>query len=124
MRKDYKKISVPSEKKLYRRKLSIRKKVSGTAERPRLCIVKTNKHLAAQLIDDNKGFTIISGSTFGKKKIGDGCNVDSAVALAKSLSDGLKTKGINKIVFDRNGKTYAGIIKKFADSVREQGIIF
>ena len=124
MRKSYKKISVPSEKKQYRRKLSIRKKVSGTSERPRLCIVKTNKHLSAQLIDDNMGFTIISASTFGKKKVGDGCNVNSAVALAKSLSDGLKSKGIGTIVFDRNGKTYSGIIKKFADAVRENGIVF
>ncbi len=124
MRKSYKKISVPSEKKQYRRKLSIRKKVSGTSERPRLCIVKTNKHLSAQLIDDNKGFTLASASTFGKKKIGDGCNVDSAVELAKSLSESLKNKGINTIVFDRNGKTYSGIIKKFADAVRENGIVF
>ncbi len=124
MRKSFKKISVPSEKKQYRRKLSIRKKISGTAERPRLCIVKTNKHLAVQLIDDNKGFTIVAASTFGKKKVGDGCNVNSATELAKNLSDGLKAKGISKIVFDRNGKTYSGIIKKFADAVREHGIIF
>ena len=124
MRKSYKKISVPSEKKQYRRKLSIRKKVSGTAERPRLCIVKTNKHLAAQLVDDNKGFTLVSGATYGKKKVGDGCNVASAVELAKSLSDGLKAKGITTIVFDRNGKSYTGIIKKFADAVRENGIVF
>ncbi len=124
MRKSYKKISVPSEKKQYRRKLSIRKKVSGTADRPRLCIVKTNKHLSAQLIDDNKGFTIVSAATYGKNKVGDGCNVNSAVELAKSLSNNLKTKGISSIVFDRNGKTYSGIIKKFADAVRENGIIF
>lgn len=124
MRKSFKKISEPSKKKQYRRKLSIRKKVIGTSERPRLCIVKTNKHLAVQLIDDNKGFTLVSAATFGKKKVGDGCNVQSAVELAKNLSEGLKAKGINTIVFDRNGKTYSGIIKKFAESVREHGIIF
>lgn len=124
MRKSFRKISVPSAKKQYRRKLTIRKKVIGTAERPRLCIVKTNKHLAAQLIDDSKGFTIVAASTFGKKKVGDGCNVASAVELAKSLSAGLKSKGISTVVFDRNGKSYAGIIKKFADAVREQGIVF
>ena len=124
MRKSYKKISVPSDKKQYRRKLSIRKKVSGTSERPRLCIVKTNKHLSAQLIDDNKGFTLVAASTFGKKKVGDGCNVNSAIELAKTLSSGLKSKGITQVVFDRNGKSYTGIIKKFADAVRENGIVF
>ena len=124
MRKSYKKISVPSEKKQYRRKLSIRRKVSGSSERPRLCIVKTNKHLSVQLIDDGKSVTIASAATFGKNRVGDGCNVSSAVELAKSLSNNLKSKGITTVVFDRNGKSYSGIIKKFADSVRENGIIF
>lgn len=124
MRKNYKKISVPSKNKQYRRKLSIRKKVVGCSDRPRLCVVKTNKHLTVQIIDDAHGVTIVSGATFGKNKVGDGCNNDSAILLAKSLSEQLKKKNIKGIVFDRNGKSYSGIIKKFADAVREQGIIF
>ena len=124
MRKSRKKISVPSEKKLYRRKLTIRKKISGTTERPRMCVVKSNKHLAIQLIDDVKGATVVSAATFGKAKVGDGCNVDSAQLLAKSVAENLKNKGIKEIVFDRNGRSYAGIIKKLADAVRENGIKF
>lgn len=124
MRKSYKKISVPSEKKQYRRKLSIRKKISGTGERPRLCVVKTNKHLSIQIVDDVKGITLASASTYGKKKIGDGCNVDSAKKLAQNLSENLKVQGVKTVVFDRNGKSYTGIIQKFADAVRESGIVF
>lgn len=124
MRKSYKKISVPSKNKQYRRKLSIRKKVAGSSERPRLCIMKTNKHLSAQIIDDSKGLTLVSAATFGKKKVGNGCNIESATLLAKDLAERLKKQNISTIVFDRNGKSYSGIIKKFADAVREQGIVF
>jgi large subunit ribosomal protein L18 len=106
-----------------RRKLSIRKKLSGTTERPRLCIVKSNKHLSAQVIDDTKGHTLVAISTFGKKSSDELSKTkDGTKVFGKLLAEKIKAKGITQVVFDRNGFSYTGLIALVADSVRENGV--
>lgn len=122
IRKKYGKIKNEKKARDYRRKLSIRKKVSGTAEIPRVCAVKTNKHLQVQVINDAESKTIFSFQTFGKNKIADRANVESAKTVGTKVGEKLKSMNIEQAVFDRNGKLYAGIIKTLADSIREQGI--
>ena len=122
MRKSLAKIKNASKKKEYRRKLSIRKKIIGTAEMPRLCAVKTNKHLQVQVIDDAAMKTLFSVQTFGKKPTVKTSNVEGAKALGKVLAEELKKKKIETAVFDRNGKLYTGTIAALAESLRENGI--
>jgi len=121
IRKPLKKIKSEKEKKRIRRKLTIRKKVNGSAVRPRLCAVKTKKHLAVQVIDDESGKTVFSVQTFGKSKVGSK-SVDGAKEVGLQIATKLKEKGINTAVFDRNGYKYTGIISALADSVRSNGI--
>lgn len=122
MRKVFGKIANLSKKKQLRRKLSIRKKIIGSAERPRLCVIKTNKNLQVQIVDDSIGKTIMSAQTFGKNKVVCGNNKDNAKELGKAVADKLKENSISEVVFDRNGKVYTGVIAALADSVRENGI--
>ncbi|MCB9060713.1 MAG: 50S ribosomal protein L18 [Halobacteriovoraceae bacterium] len=123
MRKPIGKIKNESLVKRVRRKLSIRKKVSGQTDRPRICINKTNKHIIAQVIDDNESKTLFSVSTFGKNSVPSAKgNVEGAKLLGKKLAEDLKNAKIEKAVFDRNGYKYTGIIAALANSVRENGI--
>lgn len=122
MRKNFKKIKSETKAKNVKRKLSIRSKLSGTTERPRVCAVKTNKHLSVQVIDDVKMVTLFSVQTFGKKKTGDGANATSAEAVGAAVSKKLKSLNIDKAVFDRNGRKFTGIVAKVADSIRNGGI--
>ncbi|MCB9094961.1 MAG: 50S ribosomal protein L18 [Halobacteriovoraceae bacterium] len=110
------------KKRDYRRKLSIRKKVSGTAERPRVCAVKTNKHIQVQVIDDAAGKTLFTVQTFGKNKVGTRVNKENAVAIGKAVADKLKSNNIETAVYDRNGKQYCGVVATIADSIREGGV--
>ena len=114
------------EAKLKNRHLRIRKKVTGTAERPRLAVHRSHLNLYAQAVDDITERTILSASTLalsekGKKQIG---NVDGAKKFGASLAEALKNKKITHIVFDRGGFTYHGRIKAFAEALRENGIKF
>lgn len=122
MRKNIARIKNESKAKEYRRKLSIRKKVAGTSEAPRLCVTRTNKHIRVQAIDDVKSATIFSVQTFGKNKVADHANAEGAKKVGAAVADGLKKSKLSKAVFDRSGKQYTGVIKALADSIRENGI--
>ena len=101
-----------------RRKFRIRKKISGTAEIPRLSVYKSLSTLYAQAINDDEGMTLVASMTKSKK------SVEEAKKLGVEFAEKAKAKKISKIVFDRNGFAYHGVIKAFAESLREQGIEF
>ncbi len=122
MRKPVGKLKNKSSVRMLRRRLGIRKKVSGTAERPRLVVNKSSKHLRIQVIDDVAGKTILSVQTFGKNKVDAASNKDGAKAVGAKVAEGLKASKISTVVFDRGGNKYHGVIAALADSVRENGI--
>ena len=103
-------------------KMGIRTKISGTTERPRLSVFKSNTGIYAQLIDDVKSVTIASASTLelGKKTV----NVENSKNVGKKLAEKAVASGVKEIVFDRNGYLYHGNIKAFADGAREGGLKF
>lgn len=103
-------------------KLGIRRKISGTAERPRLSIFRSNRAIYAQVIDDVKGVTMASISS---KEIGkDQLNIESSKEVGKKLAEKIKEAGLETLIFDRNGYPYHGRVKAFAEGVREGGIKF
>ena len=104
-----------------RRHFRLRKKVVGTAERPRLVITRSSRHLFVQLVDDSKGVTVASASTY---KSTDGDKTAQAKELGAKLADSAKAAGVTKVVFDRGGNTYTGRIAAFADAAREAGLEF
>lgn len=109
-----------------KRRWRIRKKVSGTAERPRLAVHFSNKHVYAQLIDDVAGKTLAYVSSLGKdvKDQNLKANLDGSVALGKIIAEKGKAASIEKVVFDRSGRVYHGCVKAFADAAREAGLNF
>ena len=108
---------------LQRRRWHIRKKISGTADRPRLSLKVTNKHIYAQAIDDTKGVTLCAMSSINLKQ--DICpNVAGAAAVGESFGSEVLKKGIKQVVFDRNGRRYHGVVKSFAEAVRKAGVQF
>ena len=109
-----------------RRKIRIRKKISGTAERPRLVVFRSNAHLYAQVVDDALGATLVAASTLALCKTQDkaGCNKAGAELVGKEIARLAKEKSITKVVFDRNGYLYHGRIKAMADGAREGGLEF
>lgn len=122
MRKNIAKIKNEAKAKEYRRKLSIRKKVVGSAEKPRLAVTKSNKHIRVQAIDDVKSVTLFSIQTYGKAKAANSANAESAKKVGSEVASTLKKNNLSKAVFDRSGKQYTGVIKALADSIRENGI--
>lgn len=110
-----------------KRHRSIRLRMSGTPEKPRLAVRRSLKHLSVQAIDDTQNKTIISFSTYDKTlkgKIASSGNIKAAQAFGESVAQKLKEKGINKIIFDRSGFLYHGRIKVFADALRKGGLEF
>jgi large subunit ribosomal protein L18 len=101
----------------------IRQKLSGTAERPRLNVYRSLNHIYAQVIDDQKGETLVSASTL-TLKLKTGGHVAAAKEIGKSIADKAKEKGIKRVVFDRGGFLYHGRIKALADAAREAGLEF
>jgi large subunit ribosomal protein L18 len=108
----------------------IRKKVLGTAERPRLNVYRSVSHIYAQVIDDSNGATIVSATSLeagkdndGKSQISGG-NLEEAKQVGKLVAERAKAKGISKVVFDRGGYLYHGRIKALADAAREAGLQF
>ncbi len=101
----------------------IRKRVTGTAERPRLAVYKSLKHISAQIIDDSKGITLASAGTYEKDVKGDG-NIDGAKLVGELIGKRAKAKGITAVVFDRGGLQYTGAIASLADGAREAGLEF
>jgi len=104
-----------------RRHFRLRKKVVGTAERPRLVVNRSSRHLFAQVVDDSTGTTLASASTF---KITDGDKTEQAKQAGAKLAEVAKAAGVSKVVFDRGGNTYTGRVAAFADAAREAGLEF
>jgi large subunit ribosomal protein L18 len=109
----------------------IRKKLQGTADRPRLNVYRSLNHIYVQVIDDMAGKTLVSASTAeGEKTDGQkaarrtGGNVASAKAVGKTIAERAKAKGVTKVVFDRGGYLYHGRVKALADAAREAGLQF
>ena len=105
----------------------VRKKVSGTAERPRLAVFRSSKSIYVQAIDDEKGTTISSASTLEKefKDLGKtGGNIDAAKVVGTYIAKRLLEKGVDRAVFDRGGFRYHGRVKALADAAREAGLNF
>jgi large subunit ribosomal protein L18 len=105
----------------------VRMKVSGTPDRPRLCIYRSAEHIYTQVIDDRSGRTLVSASSVDKetkKKVKGGGNIASAKAIGKTIADRAKAAGISKVVFDRGGYKYHGRVKALADAAREAGLQF
>ena len=105
----------------------IRRKVSGTADKPRLAVFRSDKHIYAQAIDDGSGQTIAHASSLDAELKGNakrGGNVDAAKVVGGAIAARLKDKGIEDVVFDRGGYLYHGRIKALADAAREAGLKF
>jgi large subunit ribosomal protein L18 len=114
-----------SKKDRFRRKKRIRSNISGTIEKPRLSVFRSNSHIYVQLIDDTKGVTLAAASTNeeefkGKSKR----NVEGARVIGGLIAKRALAKNINKIVFDRSGYLYHGRVKALADAARESGLQF
>ncbi|AOZ93373.1 50S ribosomal protein L18 [Paenibacillus crassostreae] len=110
-----------------RRHLRVRKRITGTAERPRLNVFRSSKHIYAQLIDDVAGVTLVSASTLDKELsegITNGANVESARKVGELVAKRAKDKGHASVVFDRGGYLYHGRIQALADAAREAGLEF
>jgi large subunit ribosomal protein L18 len=104
-----------------RRHFRLRKKVVGSAERPRLVVSRSSRHLFAQIVDDGKGVTLASASTF---KMNDGDKTARAKELGSQLAAAAMSAGVTRVVFDRAGNTYTGRVAAFADAAREAGLEF
>jgi large subunit ribosomal protein L18 len=102
----------------------IRRKISGTAERPRFCVSFSGQHIRAQIIDDTAKKTLVSVATTEKDLQGRKPNVVGASEIGKIMADRAKKKGIEAVVFDRGGFRYHGKVKALADSAREGGLKF
>jgi large subunit ribosomal protein L18 len=104
----------------------VRKKIHGTAERPRLAVYRSNKHLVLQVIDDDLGVTLASASTneATQRTIGRGSNVEAAGRLGQLVAERAKSVGVEKVVFDRGGFAYHGRIAAVATAAREAGLEF
>jgi large subunit ribosomal protein L18 len=110
-----------------RRKLRIRRKISGTAERPRLTVFRSAKHIYAQVIDDVTGTTVAHASTLAKEvrgAIGEETKSGAAKKVGQAIAKVLLEKGIKQIVFDRNGYLFHGRVRALADAAREAGLQF
>lgn len=111
-----------SQERKERRHRKIRARISGTADKPRLCVFKSAKHIYAQIIDDTKGKTILSLSDLKVKKPGK--KTATAAEVGKAIAKEAIAKKIEKVVFDRGGNKYHGRIKALADGAREGGLKF
>jgi large subunit ribosomal protein L18 len=102
----------------------IRAKIQGTAAKPRLCVFKSLNNIYAQAINDENGTTICEASTLSKEITAKGSNVAAATEVGKLVAKRLLEKGINTVVFDRNGYIYHGKVKAVAEAAREAGLQF
>jgi large subunit ribosomal protein L18 len=122
MRKPNGKVRNASAERRLRRKLSIRKHIIGSADRPRVCVTKSNKNIFVQVIDDAESKTLFSVQTFGKNGLDVKANKEGAKTVGSKVAEQLKGKSIEKVVFDRSGYKYHGVVAALADSIRENGI--
>ncbi|WP_433944236.1 50S ribosomal protein L18 [Paenibacillus sp. SN-8-1] len=110
-----------------KRHLRVRKKIQGTAERPRLNVYRSSKHIYAQLIDDVAGVTLVSASTVDKElspNVKNGGSVESARQVGELIAKRAQDKNVKNVVFDRGGYLYHGRIQALADAAREAGLEF
>ena len=109
-----------------RRHRRVRKKITGTAERPRLAVYRSNKHITVQLINDLDGHTVASASTVepDQRKLGGGSNVDAAKRIGTLVAQRAKAAGVTKVVYDSGGFIYHGRVAAAADAAREAGLEF
>lgn len=115
---------VEKDRKRLKRKIHIRKTISGTAERPRMTVFKSNRSLSIQIVDDTKGHTLASASTLEKELRGIKATVAGAGQLGEVMGKRLLEKNIKTVVFDRNGYLYHGLVKAMADGARKAGVLF
>lgn len=107
-----------------RRHKRVRKQISGTASRPRLAVFRSLKNIYAQIIDDDKGVTLVSASTLDKSIEGNGGNKEAARAVGKLVAEKALAAGIKSVVFDRGGYIYHGRVLELAEGAREGGLEF
>lgn len=105
-----------------RRHKRVRRKVFGTNERPRLCVTISNNNIFLQIIDDEKGETLVSASTLQKEHKVEGKNIEAGKKMGAIIAKAAKTKKIDKVVYDRGGRLYHGVVKAIAESARENGL--
>ncbi|MBQ0012138.1 MAG: 50S ribosomal protein L18 [Clostridiales bacterium] len=110
-----------------RKHVRVRNKISGTPTRPRLCVFRSNKHISAQIIDDEAGKTLVSASTLDKEvkaSIANGSNKDAAAAVGKKIAERALAANIEEVVFDRGGYIFHGRVAALAEAAREAGLKF
>ena len=113
-----------SNKARLHRHVRVRGKISGTAERPRLCVFRSLNHIYAQLIDDTAGVTLAAASSMDKGFEGSGGNKEGAHKVGLAIAQRAKEKNIEQVVFDRGGFIYHGRVKELAEGAREGGLKF
>ena len=104
--------------------LKVRNKISGTAERPRLCVYRSNQNLYVQVIDDVAGNTLASASTLDKEIKNKHANKEAAKEIGALIAKRALAKNIKDVVFDRGGYIYHGVVKEIAEAAREGGLVF
>lgn len=117
----------PSAEARDKRQKRVRRKVRGTAERPRLCIFRSSRHMYAQVIDDDSGRTLVTASTLSpnvRDRVKDVDKKEAAKLVGRAVAEAAKAKGIDKVVYDRNGFLYHGRVAALAESAREAGLEF
>ena len=115
---------VEKDRKRFKRKVHIRKRITGTADRPRMTVFKSNRSLSIQIIDDSVGHTLVSATTLEKDLKGIKATVAGAGQLGEVMGKRLLEKNIKTVVFDRNGYLYHGLVKALADGARKAGVQF
>jgi len=107
-----------------RRHIRVRRKISGTPERPRLCVYRSNSNIYAQIIDDVAGNTLVSASTLDKEVKTKHANIEAAKEVGTLIAKRATEKNIKTVVFDRSGYIYHGVVKQLAEAAREGGLEF
>ena len=115
---------VEKDRRRLKRKIHIRKRVSGSAERPRMTVFRSNRSLSIQIIDDDKGHTLASASTLEKELRNIKATVEGAGQLGEIMGKRLIEKNIKTVVYDRSGYLYHGVVKAVADGARKAGLQF
>ena len=115
---------IDSNKQRLKRHVRVRAKISGTAARPRLCVYRSNANISAQIIDDERGVTLVSASTLEASFEGIGSNKEAAKKIGITLAQRAIEKGISEVVFDRGGYIFHGRVSELAAGAREGGLKF
>ena len=120
-------LSIDRKSARQRRHLRVRKKTRGTSQRPRLCVFRSLKHIQVQLIDDDKGVSLMTLSTLSpdvKSRVKSGGNMEAAKAVGEAIASKAQAAGIKKVVFDRGGYLYHGRVQALAEAARGAGLEF